>query len=462
MTDTYYERLSGQDLSFLAMEDGRAHMHVGMVSLFDAAPLLLDSGSIDFERIVSFAETRLHTIPRLRQKLAWVKGFGQPVWVDDADFNLEFHLRHTALPPPGDIRQLKRLAGRIMSQELDRGKPLWEHWFVDCVGGDRFALISKVHHCVADGIGGLAIIGTLVRPDPDDEPEPAPEWTPRPSPGDAQLIVEEFRHRSVAQAGFLRAQLRQSLGGASDSVPSLSSLSDLVGGGSATPLNVPVGPHRRFDWATLPFADVHDIAARAGGKINDVVLALTTSALRGFLLQQGVDVDDLELRAMVPVSTRDEADASMGNQVSNLVVPLPIDEADPWARLERIIETTRELKKSNESLTIDSLNQLIELLPAPLMGPILRRGSQSTPANLAVSNIPGPRDPMYLLGAQQLEMYPVLPLIGNQALGIALMSYDGSLCWGFNSDWDAVPDLHDLVERLHASYDELVKVATGE
>jgi diacylglycerol O-acyltransferase len=199
----------------------------------------------------------------------------------------------------------------------------------------------------------------------------------------------------------------------------------------------------------------------AGGTINDVVLALTTGALRGFLRQRDIDVDDLELRAMVPVNVRDSSDSSKtGNRVSNLIVPLPIDEVDPWSRLERIIETTRELKKSNPSLTVDAMSQLIELLPAPLMGPVLRRGSQNTPANLAVSNIPGPRIPVFLLGAQQLEMFPVLPLIGNQALGIALMSYNGSLCWGFNSDWDALPDLHDLVERLVAGHDELLTVAT--
>ena len=176
MTETYHERLSGQDLSFLAMEDGRAHMHVGVVSLFDAGPLRSANGGIDFERIEEFVDAQLHLVPRLRQKLAWVKGFGQPVWVDDASFNLHYHLRHTALPPPGDLRQLKRLAGRIMSQELDRGKPLWEHWFVDGVEGGRFALISKVHHCVADGIGGLAIIGTLAGPDPDYRPDPPPDW----------------------------------------------------------------------------------------------------------------------------------------------------------------------------------------------------------------------------------------------------------------------------------------------
>ena len=212
MTTTHHERLSAQDLSFLAMEDGRAHMHVGMVSTFDAAPLRLENGSLDFERITEHVEATLCDVPRLRQKLAWVKGFGQPVWVDDADFNLQFHLRHTALPPPGDIRQLKRLAGRIMSQELDRGKPLWEHWFVDRVEGDRFALISKIHHCLADGVAGLAIIGTLVSPDPDPDPDPEPasEWVPRPPPGDTQLMIDELRRRTFAPAEALGAQFRRS------------------------------------------------------------------------------------------------------------------------------------------------------------------------------------------------------------------------------------------------------------
>lgn len=464
MTETHHERLSGHDLSFLAMEDGRAHMHVGMVSLFDASPLRLDDGSIDFERIVSLVESELHQVPRLRQKLAWVKGFGQPVWVDDADFNLRFHLRHTALPPPGDIRQLKRLAGRIMSQELDRGKPLWEHWIVDSVEGDRFALVSKVHHCLADGIAGLAIIGTLVSVDPDHEPEPPPKWVPRPPPGDTQLVIDEFRRRTRAPVEALTAQFRQSTSGTSGSLPSLSALRDLMGasmgGASDTPLNRPIGPHRRFDWVRLPFEGVHEIGAQAGGKINDVVLALTSGALRDFLRHRGVGVDDLDLRTVVPVNIRNEHEGSeMGNHVANLIVPLPVSEPDPWLRLEQVIETTRDLKKSHSEVSFDALGPLLDLLPSPLLAPVMRLGSQSTPANLAVSNLPGPRIPMYLLGARQLEMYPVLPLIGNQALGIVLMSYEDSLCWGLNADWDAVPDLHDLVDQLEAGYDELSALA---
>ena len=465
VTDTYHERLSGQDLSFLAIEDGRAHMHVGMVSLFDAGPLRLADGSIDFERIVDHVGAQLHHIPRLRQKLAWVKGFGQPVWIDDSDFNVRFHLRHTALPPPGNIRQLKRLAGRIMSQELDRGKPLWEHWFVDRVDGDRFALISKVHHCLADGMAGLAILGTLVDPDPDFVPGPAPEWEPRPAPGDTELFVDEIRRRALAPAEALGAQLRRATGGAGPrSSPSLSALRDLMatstGGASDTPLNRPIGPHRRFDWVRLPFDGVHEIGTRAGGKINDVVLALTAGALRDFLAHRDVDVDHLELRTVVPVNIRNEHDDSeMGNHVANLIVPLPVDEPDPWRRLERVVETTAELKRSGSAVGFDALGPLIDMLPSPLLGPVVRLGSQRTPANLAVSNLPGPRIPMYLLGARQRAAYPVLPLIGNQAIGIVLISHEDHLCWGLNADWDTVPDLHDLAERLETGYAELAALA---
>ena len=464
MTYSHFERLSGMDLSFLAMEDGRAHMHVALVSIFDARPLQLDNGSIDFERILSFIEAELHKVPRLRQKLAWVPGIGQPVWVDDEDFNLRFHVRHTALPPPGDMRQLKRLAGRIMSQELDRGKPMWEHWFVDCIEGDRFALISKVHHCMADGVSGLAVAGMLINPDPHYEPEQHPEWVPRPAPGDTQLFLDEVRRRALAPLGMVSSQLRRSTGGSGGSLPSLSELRELaesgVSGGSATPLNTQVGPHRRFDWTRFSFDEVHDLAATAGGKVNDVVLAVTAGALRGFLAQRGMDVEQTELRAMVPVNVRTEDDAStMGNRVSGLIVPLPIGEPDPWSRLEQIVETTRELKASGQSQTADAMSQMLEFLPPRILGPFFRRGSQSTPANLAVTNVPGPQLPLYMLGARQLETYPAVPLIGNQALGIALMSFDDGLFWGFNTDWDAVPDLHDLVERIDASFEELQAAA---
>jgi len=456
---SHYERLSAMDMSFLAMEDGRAHMHIASVAIFEAGPLRGPDGGLDFERIFAFIDARLHRIPRLRQRLAWVPGIGQPVWVDDADFNLRFHVRHTALPAPGDVRQLKRLAGRVLSQEFDRGKPLWEDWFVDGLEGDRFALISKVHHCMADGIAGLAIANMLVGPDSNYENGPGPQWIPRPAPGGSELLVDELWHRVKAPLSLLTSALRGRGGGTAGALPSVAGLRDIVGGGlggSTTPLNVSIGPHRRFDWTRTSFDEVHEIGSSAGGTVNDVVLAVVAGALRPFLRRRGLSVDGLDLRVMIPVSVRADGDGeALGNRVSSLFVPLPLAERDPWKRLVRIVETTRDLKASGQSGAGDALGQLADLVPPWLLGPFFRRGSRATPANLVVTNVPGIRMPLYLLGARQLETYPVVPLISNQALGIALLSYDDGLFWGFNADWDVVPDLHELVEHVDVAFEEL-------
>jgi len=470
MAYAYFERLSAMDLSFLAMEDGRAHMHIGSVSIFDAEPLRRDDGGIDFERILSFFEAQLHKVPRYRQRLEWVPGFAQPVWVDDARFNLRFHVRHTALPPPGDDRQLKRLAGRILSQEFDRGKPLWENWFVDGLMGNRFALVSKLHHCMADGISGVAMASLLVGTDPSYVPAPRKEWIPRPAPGGTQLVLEELRHRAAAPFALLRG-LRQESAHAADSAPSTrSGLGALVetareaaASSAPTPLNVEIGPHRRFDWTRLPFDEVREIGKLAGATLNDVVLSIASGALRQFLRRRGVAVEQIDFRAIVPVSVRSESEsASLGNRVSGLLARLPLDEADPWKRLLRVVETTHELKSSGQSGAGDVLGQAIDLLPVQLLTPLFRRASKSTAANLVITNVPGPRVPVYLLGARQLETYPVVPLAGNQALGIALLSYHDGLFWGFNADWDALPDLHDLVEDIENSFQELRSLAPSD
>jgi WS/DGAT/MGAT family acyltransferase len=454
----HFERLSAMDLSFLAMEDGRAHMHIGAVSIYDATPLRSADGGIDFERVLSFTEAQLHKFPRFRQRLDWVPGFGQPVWIDDDRFNLRFHVRHTALPPPGHDRQLKRLAGRILSQEFDRAKPLWENWFVDGLTGDRFAVISKVHHCMADGISGVAMGNLLVGPSADYEPPPRREWMPRPAPDRGRLVLDELRHRATAPIRLLRSARPGTEGDGSTATGAgvLGLVGNVVQRGSPTPLNVEVGPHRRFDWARLPFADVRRIGKSAGGTVNDVVLTVATGALRGFLRQRGVSVDDLDFRAVVPVNMRAGAERSpSGNRVSEMIAHLPLAEADPWARLQAVVELTGELKASGQSGAGDLMGQAVELLPPQLLAPLFRLASRSSVANIILTNVPGPRVPVYLLGARQLETYPVVPILANQGLGIALMSYDDGLFWGFNADWDAVPDLHDLVVGVTAGFDEL-------
>jgi WS/DGAT/MGAT family acyltransferase len=465
MAYAHFERLSAMDMSFLAMEDGRCHMHIGSVSIFEKAPLRGPDGGIDIERIFSFYEAQLHKVPRLRQKLQWVPGFEQPVWVDDARFNLRFHVRHTALPPPGDERLLKRLAGRIFSQEFDRGKPLWETYFVDGLADDRLAVVSKMHHCLADGVSGVKIGTLLVGANPDYEPKPPRPWVPRPAPGDARLVLEELRHRvgapfDLVRAAAQRAGEKKESEEPSQPRPGLRAMLESAGaafrGSASTPLNVEIGPHRRFDWIAFPFAEVRAIGKAVGGTLNDGVLAIASGALRAFLQRRGEAVDDLDFHAVVPVSVRQESEqGALGNRVSGLLARLPVDEPDPMSRLERVVETTRELKASGQSGAGDLVAQALDLLPNQLLMPIFRSAASNVPANVVITNVPGARVPVYMLGARQLAAYPVVPLTSNQALGIALLSYDTQLCWGFNADWDAVPDLHELVGDVQESFEEL-------
>ena len=465
MSGPHFERLSAMDSSFLSMEDGRAHMHMGAVSIYEAAALRGEGGGIDFERVVSFTEAQLQKVPRLRQRLAWVPGFGHPVWVDDERFNLRYHLRHTALPPPGGERQLKRVAGRILSQEFDRDRPLWEDWFVEGLEGDRFALISKVHHCMADGLGGVAIANLLVGTDPRYEPPPAEPWVPRPAPGGAELVLEEMRHQLAAPARLARPP-----GGGGGrtrrATPTAEGMWKLVGNavrrGSPTPLNVRLGPYRRFDWTRLPLDEVRAVGKRAGGTVNDVVLAVATGAVRNLLQRRNTDVEHLDFRAVVPVSVRGPADGSaLGNRVSELIAALPIAEQDPFRRLDAVIELTRDLKSSGESGAGELLAQGFDLVPSRLLGPLFRLASRASVANMIITNVPGPRVPVYLLGARQLATYPVVPLMDHQTLGIALMSYEDGLFWGFNADWDAVPELHGVVEDVESGFAQLLGSPPG-
>ncbi|MFQ5668552.1 MAG: wax ester/triacylglycerol synthase domain-containing protein, partial [Candidatus Binatia bacterium] len=304
----HYDRLSALDASFLGIEDGNCHMHVGGVLLFDAEPLRLQNGGIDIERVRNAIHARLHLVPRFRQRLAYIPYERIPIWVDDDRFRLAYHVRHTGLPHPGDERVLKRLVGRIMSQPLDRKRPLWEMWIVEGLDRNRFALISKTHHCMIDGISGADLMSVILSPDPEaraGRPEP---WTPRPQPSGARLVVDELVRRASQPPAALRAiyaTLR-------DPVPRLKEVAAAAVGivetfapalspVSRTPLNVEVGPYRRFDWTEMKVADLKAVKNVLGGTLNDVVLATVSGALRRFFVQRDLDPDELEIRALVPV-----------------------------------------------------------------------------------------------------------------------------------------------------------------
>jgi WS/DGAT/MGAT family acyltransferase len=455
MAYTHAERLSALDQSFLALEEGSSHMHIGAVSVFEAGPLKTPGGGIDIDRIMRLMETGIHRIPRYRQRLAWIPMFDHPVWIDDPRFNLAYHIRHTQLPHPGDDRLLKRLAGRLMSQQLDRGKPLWEMWIVEGLEGDRCALITKAHHCMIDGVGSVELTGSVMRPTPDEDPrlaEPAPRWLPRPAPSPRELWFREAFHRATAPLGLARfvretisaprrtlAHALGTAGGLADTIRST------LRPASPTPFNVEIGPHRRFDWTAMDLGRIREIKSQHGGTINDVVLAVLSGGFRRFFHRRGITVDEsLDFRAMLPVNVRHEGE-HLGNRVAMVAVRLPLDIADPRERLARIVAETTRVKQSHQAAGMQALEELADRTFTSIFTQFARLAARSNPYNVVVTNVPGPQFPVFVLGSRMLACYPVVPLFQGQALGVALFSYDGRLFWGFNSDWDVVPDLHDLV-----------------
>lgn len=474
MRYTHFERLSALDNSFLAIENGVTHMHIGAVAIFESGPFATPDGGVDIERVRRVMAADLHRVPRYRQRLVWTPVFGQPVWVDDEHFNLAYHVRHTHLPKPGDERQLKRFAARVMSQELDRGKPLWEMWVVEGLPGDRFAILTKVHHCMIDGVGSVQLTSAMMRLTPEVDArldEPPPRWMPRAVPSPAELVAAEIAHRALAPAKALAAGARAALtpwSAARRAGNVVAGIAETLGAGmsgaSATPLNVDIGPHRRFDWTVTELAALKAVGARFGGTVNDVVLAVLAGALGGFFHRRGVDPTGLDFRVMVPVNVRDAAtQADVGNQVAMLVVPLPLGERNPVRRLERTIAATRQVKRSRQAAGMQSIEALSDVTVPSLMAQFARLAALARPFNMVTTNVPGPPVPVYVAGARMLACYPLVPLFAYQALGVALFSYDGRLHWGFNADWDALPDLHDLVaavERELAAVQELGASAT--
>jgi diacylglycerol O-acyltransferase len=459
-----YDRLTFLDNSFLLMEGSNSPMHVAGTATYDAGPLKKADGGIDIDKIRDYVSARLHLIPRYRQRLAYIPVEGQPVWVDDDHFNIHYHVRHTALPKPGDERQLKRLAARIMSQHLDRAKPLWEIWVVEGLEDSaQFAMISKIHHCMVDGMSSVDLLNVLLKPEPSTHFEPAPRWIPRPAPSSWELATDAVRRyaRLPVEIGRnIPEVVREAGDPRSDIRARLRALRDMLGTGmrgpSATPLNQPIGPHRRFDWLAMKLDEVKAVKNRLGGTLNDVVLATVAGAVRRFLQRRAVEVQDLDFRVMAPVSVRTEQEhGTLGNRVSAWMVPMPLAERDPVRRLDKIRATTAQLKESKQALGAEVLTQVGEWTPSTLLSLGARMATRALPFNLVVTNVPGPQVPLYMLGAKMLDNYGLVPLTDYLCLGVVLFSYAGQLCWGFTAEWDLLPDLHDFVSDVEVSFREL-------
>jgi diacylglycerol O-acyltransferase / wax synthase len=466
MSYRLYERLTAADEVFLDLEDAATQMHVGAVCIYDLAPLQTAAGGLDFPRLYRQTEAALPLVPRFRQRLAAIPLFGRPVWVDDEHFNLHYHLRHTALPRPGDVRQLKRLAGRILSQPIDRRRPLWEMWFIEGLAGEQFAVISKVHHCMLDGVAGADLLAAIMAVDPE-HAVAVPSWRPRPHPSGLALVADELARRTALLPAALRAgrevfvRPRHAIHAATELAKGLAELARVTPV-SASPLNVPIGPHRRFDWTRFDLAAMRAIGHRLGGTVNDVALAIVTAALHATWRRRGIAVDAMDCRALVSVSLRsaDERGA-LGNRVATMLATLPMDETNPARRLQRVAETMRAAKASHQVLGMEIIEEVSDWTFASLLVAFARLALRSHSYTIDVTNVPGPSMPMCLLGAQLREIYGLTPLVHDQALAIALFSYNGGMHWGFNADWEALPELHQLVKSFETEFAILRRAASG-
>lgn len=456
-----YERLTVLDELFLHLEGPNAHMHVGGAAIFEGPPP-------DYEEVLDMVRHRLHLVPRFRQKLATVPfGLGRPVWVDDTHFNLEYHVRHTALPAPGDDPKFKRLVARIMSQQLDRSKPLWEIWFAEGLGGDRFALISKTHHCLVDGVSGADIMSVILDLGPEPMLVNEEPWKPQPEPTQDELLLDALAERITSPAEMLRSAQSALMDPAkipNRVIESLRALGSFVGGSldfaPTSSINRPIGPHRRFETVLVDLDQIKQIKNSLGGTVNDVVLAAVAGGLRHLLKTRGERTSGLELRAMVPVSVRAEADrGALGNRVASVWAPLPVHERDPVRRLQAVTATMQDLKASGQAVGAQILTSLGEYAPPTILAQASRLVARQRAFNLVVTNVPGPQFPLYTLGRQMQEVYPVVPLSDNTSIGIALLSYNGAVGFGLLGDFDAAPDLEVLAEAVEKSLAELASLS---
>jgi diacylglycerol O-acyltransferase len=461
----HLDRLTSTDASFLHQEGRASHMHIGGLLIFEgSAP--------DFDEFADHVRARLHLVPRYRQKLVTpALQTGRPLWIDDPDFNLEYHVRHTALPEPGTEEQLLLLAARIASQRLDRSKPLWEHWLVEGLEGDRFAIISKTHHALVDGIAGVdlaTVIFDLERT-PALPPEDLERWVAHPEPSQAELLLAGARGivrtsaSMTARAVAAATRPATSLHLVRDAAEGLG---ELVWAGlnpaPETPLNVPIGPHRRFAVARQQLSDYKQVKEALGGTVNDIVLTVVAGALAGWLRSRGVSTQGLEMRALVPVSVRPrDQRGELGNQLTAMRGPLPVFIDDPVARLRYVSAAMDGLKESKQAVGAATLIAVNSLAPPTILAQASRVNFSTRLFNLLVTNVPGPQLPLYVLGRELKDVFPLAFLPENHALAIAIMSYNGNLDYGLLGDYDAMPDIEIVADGIERSLAALLVVARG-
>ena len=461
------DRLSPLDASFLHIEDGVSHMHIASVAIFEGPPP-------PFADVVEMVSAKLDLVPRYRQKVRFVPfQLGRPVWVDDVHFNIEYHLRHTALPSPGGESELRKLVGRVMAQPLDRSKPLWEIWVVEGLDDGRWAILAKTHHALVDGVSGTDLLAVIMDLSPDaPRPEQPSEWTPHAEPSGTELVVEAIENMVRSPYEQLRAAraqtrwLRQTAAYAGEVLSGVFALSGLVRPPPVSSLNGPLGPHRRYAWATTTVEDIRAVRKEHGGSFNDVVLACITNGFRELLLARGEDVERV-VRTLVPVSVRarDESGKAIGdgtyeNKVSAMFAELPVEIEDPSVRLAAITDQMKDLKESKQALAGEALTSMSGFAPPMLLALGMRIATRAAQRNVntVTTNVPGPQFPLFAAGRRMLRAFPYVPLAGQVRLGIAIFSYDGEVNFGITGDYDTTPDIDVLAHGIEDGMAQLLKV----
>ena len=458
------DRLNGLDASFLYLEKPNVHMHIAGLAIFDSATA--PDGEVPFEDVAELLRRRVHEVPRFRQKVHFVPlDIGRPVWADDPNFELSYHLRRAALPPPGGPRELADFVQRVCSAPLDRSKPLWEMHVIEGLEDDHVATLTKVHHSMMDGITGMQVAGILLDFSPEPRAAEPDDWQPEPQPSGLQLVATAIVEQGsrfvksaieVPVAGLRAPQATlQQIGRV------LSSFPNLLRGtlGETGPFNVAVGPNRRFAMADVPVSEAKGVKNELGGTVTDVILTVVAGALGDLFQARGLKTEGVDVRAMVPTSTRAEGDSSGGNLVSSMFVDLPVGPMAETDRFRTISQETRRLKATHVGEGVSTLLDMVEWTFPALHRITAQTAGRQQVGNLVVSSIPGPQEQMYLAGARLIAYHPVLPIGESTALSIAVTSLSGTMGFGFTADWDAVPDIDLLSHGVVESFGELKKAA---
>jgi diacylglycerol O-acyltransferase / wax synthase len=455
------EWMSPVDSSFLHVENATTPMHIGAVSLFEGPPP-------PFEDLRAMVAGKLGLVPRYRQKVRFVPlAAGPPVWIDDPHFSLDYHLRHTAIPKPGGEEQLRQMAARVFSQHLDRDKPLWELWAVEGLTGGRWALLSKVHHCMVDGVAATDLMSVMFSDETAeaDGGSSADAWAPAPEPTRPEVLLRTLVRRA-SPAGQLEA-LRRMAGAPRETLRSVAEAARATAAASssmrpvgASSLTGPIGPHRRWSWAEARLSDVKAVRGELGGTVNDVVLTLITNGFRALLDARGEDVPEGRVvRTMVPVSVRRKGERGVyNNRVSAVFAGLPVGLSDPVERLHAIRAEMDGIKESKQAVAGDVLTSMSGFAPPLLLALGSRLVTLSPRLNMhtATTNVPGPQQPVQTLGRRMLQSYPFVPVVGSIRIVVAIFSYNGGLFFGVTGDYDGAPDIDTLTAGIGHGMDDLL------